>query len=244
MTAHELAYLFAAITLFSTLSGGIMALRYSAHLHLILGFSAGVLISMPFFDLLPESLDLLKSASLGERLAFILVPVAFFFFHALQKFVLFHASHDQEEISHQHVGKLGASGLIIHSLLDGVAIGTGFQASEGLGILMAMAVILHDVSDGVSTVGILLANRHNPRQTWGWLLADAAAPLLGVFATGFFQLSAVALGGILAVFAGFFLYMGASDLLPEAYRHKNNVSTLAMALLGMVFILVATQVLG
>lgn len=241
MTAHELAYLFAAITFFSTLFGGIMALRYSAQLHLILGFSAGVLISMPFFDLLPESLNLFKTSSNSAQWGFIIVPLAFFFFHSLQKFMVFHASHDQEEIGHQHIGRFGAAGLIVHSLLDGVAIGTGFQANEGLGILMAMAVILHDVSDGVSTVGILLANRHQPRQTWAWLVMDAIAPLIGVFATGFFILSEFVLACLLALFAGFFLYLGASDLLPEAYRRKNAHSTLAMALTGMLFMFIATR---
>src|SRR5205085_808029 len=92
----------------------------------------------------------------------------------------------------------------------------GFSAGAVLGV----AVLAHDFSDGINTVTIVLRNRGKGVWALRWLLVDAAAPLLGVASTSLYGFSDVHLGIVLAIFCGFFLYIGASDLLPESHhRH-------------------------
>ena len=74
-----------------------------------------------------------------------------------------------------------------------------------------------------------------------WLLADALAPALGIAATHFFSLSDVNLGLLLALFAGFFFYIGASDLLPESHHRHSSVATILMTVLGAAAIYVVIQ---
>jgi ZIP family zinc transporter len=134
--------------------------------------------------------------------------------------------------------------LSIHSFLDGVAIGLAFQVSTSVGAIVTVAVLVHDFSDGINTVNLVLKNSGKPDEALRWLLLDAAAPVAGLSSTIFFVLPEVALGLILALFCGFFLYIGASDLLPESYHaHPTKLSTV-MTLLGAALIYAAVRLTG
>lgn len=239
------ALLLTGVTFLSKLFGGLFALGFRRRLALIIGFSAGVLLAAALFDLIPEAVGIFGFNAAGLTKAMAGVMAGFMTFHILEKFVLLHACQEEEchFDRHRNIGVLGAVGLAFHSLLDGVAIGVGFQAGNDVGFIVAGAVILHSFSDGVSTVSILLANKNSPRHSLFWLLVGAATPFLGVFSTRFFVLHETAIGGLLSFFGGFFIYIGASDLLPEAHRENSSVSVLAATLSGVVLILVATSFL-
>jgi ZIP family zinc transporter len=112
--------------------------------------------------------------------------------------------------------------------MDGLALGIGFQASTRIGIVVAVAILAHDCSDGMNTVGLVLKNGGTRRNAFSWLVVDAAAPLAGAAASLFVHPSAVELAFALAAFAGFFLYIGASDLLPESFHsHAKGLTTTA-----------------
>jgi len=143
-----------------------------------------------------------------------------------------HAGGDEGIGGHTHRGRLGAGSLSIHSFLDGTAIGLAFQVSVPLGAVVAVAVLVHDFSDGINTVTVILKNAGSSREAFRWLLVDALAPLLGVAATLLYRLPDAALGSVLALFAGFFLYIGASDLLPESYHAHPTKLTTIMTLSG------------
>jgi ZIP family zinc transporter len=134
--------------------------------------------------------------------------------------------------------------LCLHSLLDGIAIGLAFQASHEVGIVVAVAVLTHDFSDGINTMNVVLKNDGKRRQGLRWLLLDAAAPVLGVALTRFFTLPAAATGAVLALFAGFFLYIGASDLIPESYHAHPKFLTTAMTLIGAGVLYLAIALIG
>ena len=127
-------------------------------------------------------------------------------------------------------GRFAAGVLCVHSLLDGIAIGLAFQASTHVGIVVAIAVLTHDFSDGINTMNIVLKNRGNRKHALRWLLADALAPVLGMASTRFFALPDSDFGTALALFAGFFLYIGASDLIPESYHAHPKFLTTARPL--------------
>jgi len=239
--------LIAVATFGFTLLGGLFALRFKDRLHLILGFSAGAVIGVAFFDLLPEALDLVKGAY-DPALVTSIAALGFIAYLFLDRVVTLHA-HAEEAgrppaQANSHRGMLSAGSLSLHSFLDGAAIGLAFQVSAGAGLVVAAAVLVHDFSDGINTVNLILKNDGSQERAFRWLLTDASAPVIGMLSTAFFSIPERALGLLLALFCGFFLYIGASDLLPESHhRHPALWTTVATAL-GMAALFIATRVAG
>ena len=219
----------------STLAGGLLALKLRDKLHLILGFSAGAVIGVAFFDLLPEAVAFgEKFHSPAAILCF--TAIGFLAYLVLDRMLLFHADAPR--------GPFAAGVLCIHSLLDGVAIGLAFQTSHQVGIVVAMAVLTHDFSDGINTMSVMLKNDGSRSQGLSWLLADALAPVLGIASTYLFTLPGEGFGTALALFAGFFLYIGASDLIPESYHAHPKFLTTVMTLAGAAALYLATALIG
>jgi zinc transporter ZupT len=235
----------ALVTFFSTGIGGLFALRHRDKLHLLMGFGAGVLVAAAFLDLLPEAIDVGASAHVDVATIALVVVAGFFVFHLLERFVAIHScpEGDCEAEQHRHLGVLGASGLSFHSFLDGVAIGAGFQVNTALGVLIALAVITHDFSDGLNTVTVMLASKNSSRRSLAFLIVDAVTPILGALSAQLFTIPQGVLAWLLAFFAGFFLYIGASDMLPEAHRPKSSLLVLGSTLLGVTLMVALTRVL-
>ena len=233
----------AIATFFSTLLGGIFALKFKDRLHLILGFSAGAVIGVAFFDLIPEAIELgRETMSISKTTS--LVALGFIIYLILDRFFVLHTHAELEDDVHEssfHRGNLGAASFITHSFFDGVAIGLAFQVSESVGLIIATAVLVHDFSDGINTVNVILKNNGRRTEAIRWLFAGACAPVLGVISTLFFSLPEAALGIILALFSGFFLYIGASDLLPESHhKHPTKWTTIA-TIIGIIVLYTAIQ---
>lgn len=219
----------------ATFIGGLFAIRFKDKLHLVLGFSAGAVIGVALFDLLPESIELgQKFYSYSTITTFI--AIGFLVYLVLDRVVFLHThAHEEHEQEHTtiHRGILGAGSLTIHSFIDGVAIGLAFKVSFAVGAIVAIAVLVHDLSDGINTVNMILKNNGGKKVAYKWLVIDALAPVLGMFSTLFFSLPAQALSIILAVFCGFFLYIGASDLIPESHHGHPKFLTTLMTILGV-----------
>jgi zinc transporter ZupT len=226
----------AAAAFFSTFMGGLLALRLHDKLHLILGFSAGAVIGVAFFDLLPEAVNF--GAGFHSPAATLSwTALGFLSYLVLDRILLFHGDSAPR-------GRFAAGVLCLHSLLDGIAVGLAFQASHEVGIVVAIAVLTHDFSDGINTMNMVLKNRGDRAAAYRWLLLDAAAPVIGVASTCFFTLPGGAFGIVLALFAGFFLYIGASDLIPESYHAHPKFLTTAMTLAGAAVLYLAVAVIG
>ena len=224
----------------ATMAGGLFAISLRDRLHLVLGFSAGAVIGVAFFDLIPEALE--TGAVWGSRNIMLLCASGFFLYTLIDRVVVLHAHGDGRDCHHHSRGLLGAGSFSAHSALDGFAIGIAFQASRAVGIVVAIAVLVHDFSDGINTVNIVVRNGGNRRLALRWLLMDAIAPVIGATASLFLSLPSQAISVILAVFSGFFLYIGASDLLPESHHaHPKFLTTLA-TLCGAATLLFTTQV--
>jgi zinc transporter ZupT len=221
----------------STMLGGLFALKFQDQLHLILGFSAGSVIGVAFFDLLPEALqagDVYPAATITSTIA-----VGFLIYLVLDRFVFVYASEKHSEDGSRR-GHLGAATLTIHSWMDGIAVGLAFQISTQIGLVVAVAVLVHDFSDGINTVNIVTAHGWSRRHAAWWLILDAAAPVVGVLSTFFFSIPKAEFGRVLAVFCGFFLYIGAADLLPESqHAHPTRLTTLAtLSGVGLLYIVI------
>jgi zinc transporter ZupT len=224
----------------TTFAGGVLALKLASRLQWILGFSAGAVVAVAFFDLLPEALELGEKAHPPSTLLAGTLA-GFLIYLCLDRAVLLSAhAHGErfESLIRPEVGTFSPRGslfaacLSLHSLLDGIGIGLAFQASPSVGLIVAVAVLTHDFSDGLNTMNVVLKNGGKPGMALRWLLADAIAPGIGISSTLFFTVEDATLGIILALFAGFFLYIGASDLLPESHRNHPTVMTTVMTVLG------------
>ncbi|MEK7099642.1 MAG: ZIP family metal transporter [Patescibacteria group bacterium] len=231
----------------ATFIGGAFALRFRDKLHLILGFSAGAVAGVALFDLLPEAIELGSKYHDASTIA-LFVASGLFGYLILDRLVLLHThpstslgTGETDDEQNSSRGSFGALTLSAHSFFDGMAIGVGFQVSAVVGIVVAVAVLTHDFSDGINTVNLVLKNGGTWRQAFRWLLVDAAAPLLGAASTLLFTIPESAIGLVLAVFVGTFLYLSASDLIPESHHRHPRALTTIMTLLGalMLYIVVS-----
>lgn len=230
-------------TFFSTFFGGLFGLKHKDKLHLILGFTAGVLIGVVFFDIFPEIIALTQTLRMNSTYPMLALVVGFLLFHIFEKVLLIHHAHESEYGAHKHptVGVLSALALSGHSFMDGVGIGLAFQVSVAIGILVAIAVIAHDFSDGLNTVSLMLTHKNTDKKAFILLLLDAFAPVLGAISTLFFHVPNSVLLLYLGFFAGFLLYIGASDILPEAHSEHSSYKTILLTLAGMIFIFIVTR---
>jgi len=239
-------FVFVIITFFSTMVGGIFALRRTGiDINIIFAFAAGALIGISFFDMLPESISISAGTGIELNVLMSVVVLAFLLFHTLdQCLICLHATTD-ERPGHgpQISGILKAAGLSVHSFLDGVAIGTAFYVTFNLGLLVALAVIFHDFSDGLNTVTVMRRSGSSTRSAFGWLFLDSVTPMIGAVVAFLAEIPLSIIAVILAFFTGEFLYLGATDLLPEAHRHRVSFKLLFATILGIAVIYTTTQLL-
>jgi len=233
-------YLVGLATVVSTFLGGLFAMRFKDKLHLILGFSAGAVMGVVFFDLIPESIGL-ASTKYDTALVTLFFAMGFTIYLILDRFFSLHPEDCDNCPRPRHRGRLAAATLVGHSTLDGLGVGLAFQVSPAVGWIVAAAVLTHDFSDGINTVGLILKNGGSKRQAIKWLLADALAPAIGIVSTSFFTIPKTTLGLVLAIFTGLFLYLGASELIPESHHGHRSRQTTVMTLFGIALLYFAVR---
>jgi zinc transporter, ZIP family len=228
----------AGLTVLSTLGGGLVALRLHRDLHTLIALTGGIVVAVALFDVLPEAIDAVGDANRVSAL----VGLGFLtFFLAERVLVLHHRDEAEQARAHARVGVLGAAGLSVHSFIDGLGIGLAFGVDTATGFLVFLAVISHDFADGLNTVSFILRQSGNRAQAIRWLAVDALAPLLGAIVGASLEVSEERLGYLLALYAGFFLYMGATDLLPEAHEHPSRLRV-ALTVIGFAAVFSLTLV--
>ena len=230
------------VPVFSTLAGGLLALRLRSALGLLVALSAGLLLGATAIDLLPEAVALERGAG-GSAAAIVLLSIlSFGFFLAMHRL-----QHRWEERLHSQRssrawGRIAATMLVAHSFRDGMAIGLSYAASHPAGYIVAAGIAAHDIGDGVNTV--LLSTRGQTPTAFDYfmLAADCLAPLGGALLTGWLPLSNKAAAALLAVTAGFFLQMIADELLPQLAADRTPRTHMAVAgLAGVLMIYIATK---
>jgi zinc transporter ZupT len=235
-----------------TLIGGWVAAHVGDRRHLVLGLTAGMLLGIVAFELLPEALTTNSVRAFGVPLVLLLFVAGFLATHVAEKLVAIHRAHEDEysphdhTLSHRHLhvdspnpssrapglGIAAAGALIGHSFIDGFAIGASFQAGGTAAVVVAIAVVSHDFADGFNTYTIIRLYGNNRRRSGALVVADAIAPLLGASVTLTFVLSQGVLGLYLGFFAGFLLYLATSDILPEAHASHPSRGTLLLTIVG------------
>jgi len=208
----------AAVTALSTFLGGLVAFRLHRELMTLIAFTGGIVVAVALFDVLPEAIEFVDS----PRVVGTLIGVGFVGFFLVERFLVLHHRDEPEQArAHARVGALGAAGLSVHSFIDGLGIGFAFHVSTATGLLVFLAVVSHDFADGMNTVSFVLRQSGDRRSAMKWLAVDAIAPMLGALVGAGIDISEKGLGYVLALYTGFFLYIGATDLLPEAHSHPS-----------------------
>lgn len=251
-----LLILFAILPFVSTSLGGLAAFRLQHRLHPLMAFAAGVVVATALSDLMPEAGQLM-----GEETGRVPLAAGVLFgylaFSGLDALLHPEAGHrpaapeayphgEPIELLPNPLGLVRSAGIILHSILDGVAIGLGFTSSIQLGLLVAAAVIAHDFADGMNVVTLALSAGQNRTTARIVLALDAIAPAVGIVIGSTMPLAPQGLGALLAVFAGVFLAIGAGHLLPEAQHGRPGMapSLVLAATAGAVFVLGIQSVLG
>lgn len=196
---------------------------------LLVSFSAGVLISAALAHLIPEAIELSSSA-------FLFTLGGFLIFYLLENLIMFHSC--TEEGCPTHIfGLTSAVGLGFHSLVDGIAIGVGFEVSMEVGIIATLAVLLHELPEGIATLSILFQAGIEKEKallySFGVALATPLGAILILLLGKIFSRNI--LGILLAIAAGSFLYVAASDLIPQTHK-KFSPKNVFFFVLGVIFI--------
>jgi ZIP family zinc transporter len=229
----------AATTVLATFSGGMLALRAKDRFHLVLGLSAGLLLGLVGFDLLPEVFEMNTNNLIGVRTTSVALIAGFLSLHFIEQFA---GSHEpaESDYGHEHThaveiaGTVGAIAMAGHIFLDGVALALAFKVSNALGFAVFIAMLVHAFSDGLNTVA-LLVKTGQWRSRGKYLLAvDALARVGGAAIGSALTISDSNLAIYLAVFSGIVIYLATSHILPEAHsKHPSKVTMLA-TLAGVV----------
>jgi zinc transporter ZupT len=229
---------FGAFVVLSTLAGGYLGLRLARSLPTVIALTGGVVVAVALFDVLPESLDALDDPQKVTAL----VGLGFVVWFLIERMlVIHHRDAPDEARAHEQVGTFGALGLSVHSFMDGLGIGLAFGLDTATGILVFIAVAAHDFADGLNTVSFVLSQSGDQQKARRWLRIDAIAPLVGAIVGSALNVSEEFLGYALALYAGFFLYLGGTDLLPEAHEHASWLRV-ALTVAGFALIFAVTRI--
>lgn len=224
-----------------TFGGGLIALRTEAHRGAVYAFCAGALIGTALLALIPEAFHLAEGGGADAHALLLSTVVGFFLFYVLENLPHREAAHP-DVLHHHHghpTGLWGAAGLAVHSFIDGFAIGEAFQADSGLGWTLALGITLHRFSDGVSVAGVMRGTHQRDAATMGMLLLTSMAPLAGVLVEPYIDISPAVRMLLMGWFAGVFLYLGATSLLPAAHEASESRWLVAWAVGGAALIYAA-----
>lgn len=241
---------FSAIGSLLSLIGGILllfshrrALRIS---HFLAAFAAGALLGTTFFDLLPEALE---AADHGLVLGWTLAGMLIFF--VLERYI--HWFHHHKLHHHQHTETQATAPLVVlgdtvHNFIDGVVIASTFMVDIRLGMVTALAVAAHEIPQEIGDFGVLLHAGMSRAKIIGYNILSALATVMAALLT--FRVGESLenlLPVFLAVTAGFFIYIAASDIIPGIHGENRRAAAVVQTLLlftGVGTIWLTVKLLG
>jgi len=228
----------------STLLGGWLAVRARKHIHLLLGFGAGVLLGATFFDLLPEAIETAGQGGWTSRGVLALTVAGCLVFYLGQRCLSLQACPHGDCEADRHLGRMTALGLIAHSTIDGASIAAATLISWRIGVVVAVGIIVHDITDGLNTILLVTRGAAARKQDVAFLVADALAPMAGGVLVVCSSFSPHYLALFLGVTSGFFLFTATGDLLPDAHRRSPGISVTLATLAGIALIGVAVRLVS
>ena len=230
----------------AALIGGFVALHTRKHLDLAISLTAGLVLGLVAFDLLPEVFDGISRSGITPVWPMLLFVGGFLAFHTVEKFILMHHDAESQYGPHTHpkLGLARAVALSAHSFLDGLSIGVGFQVSTAVGTAVAFAVIGHRFADGFDTANFMLLHNNKISYIKKFLAIVIVMPVLGGVLSLFVSFSEATISVYLGLFAGILMYIAASNILPQAHAKSNSLKYIGYTLLGIAIMFIITRFIG
>lgn len=213
-------------------------------LHLMLGFSAGILGGVTFVDILPEAFAVAKELSLLPIYVPTGIGIGFFILLIIERNL---QTTEQEHGGHFHIhgklrdpkhGLMGISALTFHGFMDGFVIPIGFSAGPQVGIIVTLAVAIHQIPDSFAALSLALGSTDSRKQAFLYVLTTAADTPFGIIIGLLF----VGLGSYmvplgLGLSAGTFIYVSATDLVPELQHQARSFLVIMSMVAGFVLVM-------
>lgn len=213
-------------------------------LHVLIAFSSGTILGTALFDLLPEALELIEEAVVYNYIA-----LGFVLFFFLERFIYWYHGHGQvnatdgkteERTVSRTFVYLNLIGDGIHNFTDGMIIAASFFLGTSIGLVTTLAVIFHELPQEMGDYAILIYGGLKERKALLYNFVVALTVVLGGLLTIQFIAAVSALKAFLiAIAAGGFIYLSASELIPELKEEKNFAKSMiqfAIFVLGMTLI--------
>lgn len=222
--------------------------RLHSILFFLLAFSAGSIFGAAVFDLLPEAVELVD-----EHVVYLYIAFGYLAFYFLERFIYWyhgHGHHEDMEFEAEETRGFAYLNLLgdgVHNFIDGMVIAASYTVSFQVGLVATIAVIFHELPQEMGDYGILIyAGFDRVRALTLNFMVALSVVGGGVFATFFLETVETLSGVLIAFSAGAFLYLAASELVPELQHERDFrrsliqffVFILGMALiysLGLVF---------
>ena len=198
-------------------------------------FAIGALLGDSFIHLIPQSFEFFESKDTASLL--ILGGILLFFI--LEKFLLWHHCHEANcQQSTKHVATLNLVGDSIHNFIDGALIAASFKVSLFVGLSTSLAVILHEIPQEIGDFGILIHHQISAKKGLIYNFFSALFSVFGVLLVFIFDISISFF--LIPVTAGGFIYLAATDLIPELHRHDTKIKN---SLVQLIFILLGISIM-
>lgn len=216
--------------------------------HFLASFAAGTLLGAAFFDLLPEALEAKEQQGIQNIDIFFWTFVGIIAFFLLERFLhWFHHHHEHADVISKPTVPLIIIGDTIHNFIDGIAIAATFMVSIPLGIVTSLAVAAHEIPQEIGDFGVLLHRKIDRKKVILINVLSSCAAFLGALLTFFIGEKITGILPIsLGITAGFFIYIAASDLIPEIHEENRKgfaVIESGLLILGAVVIWLAINYL-
>jgi len=229
----NLAYAILAVVVVSLLSLiGVFAISLKETtldriLFVLLSFSAGSILGAAYLDLLPEAIEFLGEEQLSTVALYITLGFLGFFF--LERFLYWYHGHVhgyeskvEEKMTVKKFVYLNVIGDGIHNLIDGMIIAAGFFIAIPVGVATTVAVIFHELPQEIGDFGVLVYGGFTRHKALLFNFLSALTAVVGVLISNYFSMSIVNFVGFLvALAAGGFIYLAASELIPEIQKEEN-----------------------
>jgi len=213
-------------------------------LHLMLGFSAGLLGGITFIDILPEAFDHAEEVGVSPMFVSGGVAVGLFLLFAVERHMLV----NERKRSHVHVengreitplGTLAVSALTIHGIVDGFVIPIGFAGGAEVGLIITLAVALHQIPDSFSAATIALTSGYSRKRIALFVVVTALDTPIGiVLGYAFLGAGAWMIPFGLGLSAGTFIFVSAADLIPELQHRSSSTWVTVSIVFGFLFVMI------
>jgi zinc and cadmium transporter len=205
------------------------SLRYS---HYINSFAAGLILTTALMELFPRGLAYNEDASLYALGGFVA-------FLVLETFLVVHSGAEVHYLQRRDTAKgfIFFWGLFLHSLLDGLIIAVGFATDRQVGLVTALAVISHEFPEGITTFSLLLQNISDRKALALAVVVALATPAGGLIGVALLPAPESVMGAATGLVVGSFLYIAATDIVPEIREEKAIQNTVALGV-GSLFLIV------